>query len=226
MSGDLALEHVRVAGESTDSRQPAVIVLHGRGADERDLLPITERLPSELEVLSVRAPEPLGPGYTWYQLDLSRGGLHSSQPDPSDYDRSLRLLREFVEEAIDVYELDPERIGFLGFSQGAIVSLGLLAEAPTIPDWIVALHGYLPEQYAANELEPAAGQSVFIGAGLNDEVIPATRAEDAAERLRAAGINVTFRTYGVGHGTAPAEVDDVAKWVRVRLDAETGSESV
>jgi len=211
---DLPLEHVsRPPDDPTDGQTPAVVVLHGRGADERDLLPIAAELPDDLHVLSARAPDPLGPGYTWYELDLSGGGLHASQPDPEGFRRSLDLVADFVDAAVDAYALDPEGVGLLGFSQGAITSLATLVETPRHP-WVVALNGYLAASHDDPEaLAAAAGTPVFVGAGEHDGVIPPERAEAAADALRAAGLAVTFETYPVAHGTTPQEVADVAAFV-------------
>jgi len=117
----LPLTHVTDPPETTvDGRSPAVVVVHGRGADEQDLLSIAAQLPDELHVLSVRAPDRLQGGYTWYELDLSGGGLHESQPDQRDFERSLRLVHEFVDAAVDAYDLDPDRVGLLAFILSAV----------------------------------------------------------------------------------------------------------
>ncbi|KYH27586.1 putative hydrolase [Halalkalicoccus paucihalophilus] len=214
---DSPLEHVSNAPEtSTDGPAPAVVLIHGRGTNERDLLPIAGRLPDELHVLSVRAPDPLQGGYTWYELDLSAGGLHASQPHPEEFRRSLDLVYEFVEWAVGEYDLDPERVGLLGFSQGSITSLAALCEHPESYDWVVALNGYLPESHE-ERVENATGKPVFIGAGESDQIIPVERAERAAELLEEAGVDVRFEAYPVGHGTHPEEIRAVSAWVAERL---------
>jgi phospholipase/carboxylesterase len=214
MTGEsLPLTHVNEPPERTvDGRAPAVVVLHGRGADEQDLLPIAAQLPDELHVLSVRAPDRLQGGYTWYDLDLSGGGLHESQPDQRDFERSLRLVHEFVDAAVDAYDLDPDRVGLLGFSQGAITGLSALLERPDRYRWVVALNGYLAAEHE-DHVDAAAGKPVFVGCGAMDQVIPPERAERAAERLRQGGAEVRFERYGVGHGTTPEEITDVVQWL-------------
>jgi phospholipase/carboxylesterase len=212
----LPLEHVHVAPDApSDGAEPAVIVLHGRGANEEDLLPVARRLPDTLHVVSLRAPDRLGAGYTWYDLDLSAGGLHQSQPDEADFERSLELIADSVDTAIDAYGLDPDRIGLLGFSQGAISSMSALIERPDRYAWVVALHGYLAATHEGTDVD-LADAPVFVGAGTADEIIPVERAEAAADRLAAMGAAVTYRTYDVGHGVGQAELADVVEFVTDR----------
>ena len=214
MTAEIPLEYVHVEPESpTEGPAPAVFVLHGRGADEEDLLPIAQRLPGDRHVVSLRAPDRLQGGYTWYELDLSGGGLHQSQPDAEDFRRSLDLVSESVDAAVERFDLDEDRLGLLGFSQGAITSLSLLLEAPERYAWTVALHGYLAESHA--DVVPAGieGKPVFVGAGEADEIIPAARAEAAADRLRDVGADVTFEVYEAPHGVIPDEIQDAVAFV-------------
>jgi phospholipase/carboxylesterase len=212
---NIPLEHVHVApDDSLDSEPaPAVFVLHGRGADEEDLLPVAAELPDDHHVVSLRAPDPLQGGYTWYELDLSAGGLESSQPDAEDFRRSLDLIVESVEAATDAYGLDADRIGLLGFSQGAITSLSLLLEAPGRYAWVVALHGYLAESHAELDPDGIEGKPVFVGAGAGDRVIPESRTTAAVDRLEAVGAEVTSGSFPGGHGIGPQELESVVEFV-------------
>jgi len=213
---DLPLACVsRDPGTAVDGPAPAVVFLHGRGADERDLLPIAQFLPDDLHVLSARAPDRLDPGYTWYELDLSAGDLHDSQPDAEDFRRSLDSVHEFVAAAVERFDLDPARVGLFGFSQGAVTSLSALLERPEAYRWVVALNGYLAGMHE-DRVENAESTPVFVGCGERDQVIPAHRAERAADLLREAGADVTFDRYPVGHGTTPDELRDVSDWLDER----------
>ncbi|RAW45889.1 phospholipase [Halorubrum sp. 48-1-W] len=215
---EIPLEHVHVApGDDLDGA-PAVFVLHGRGADEEDLLPVAESLPDDLHVISLRAPDRLQGGYTWYEFDLSGGGLHESQPNPADFRRSLDLVEESVAAATDAYDLDADRIGLLGFSQGAITSFSLLVEDPGSYDWVVGLHGYLADSHADLSPDGIEGKPVFVGAGTGDRVIPESRAETAVERFAELGADVTYGTYATGHGIGREELADVVAFVEARLE--------
>jgi phospholipase/carboxylesterase len=210
---DLPLEHVHVdPDQPTDGPAPAVFVLHGRGADVHDLLPIARELPDDLHVVSLQAPTPMGPGYTWYELDLSAGGLHQSQPDADDFRRSLDLVDESIDAAVGAYDLDPDAVGLLGFSQGAITSFSLLVEAPARYAWVVGLHGYLAAEHAERDVD-LDGVPVFVGVGTSDQVIPASRGEAAATRLRELGADLTVERYQAPHGVSPDELRDLVAFV-------------
>ena len=216
---ELPLAHEFVPPQAeVQGRPPGLIVLHGRGADEQDLLPLARHLPEGLATVSLRAPESLMGGYTWYEIDTSDGGLHESQPEPSGFRRSLDLVSRAVQVSIETYDLDADRIGLLGFSQGAIMTFSLLLEAPTRYHWISAHHGYLAATHSDLAPEGLQGKPVFIGAGTADQLIPATRAESAAERFRALGCDVTFQTYPAGHGINGDELRDLTTFLDPMLD--------
>ncbi|WP_224335881.1 alpha/beta hydrolase [Haloprofundus halobius] len=211
---DIPLEHVHVEPTvSSDGPAPAVFVLHGRGADEEDLLPIAQQLPDTMHVVSLRAPDRLMGGYTWYELDMSAGGLHQSQPHAEEFRRSLDLISESIDAAVEAFDLDAENLGLIGFSQGSITSLALLLENPDRFAWVVALHGYLAESHADLEPPELTGKPVFVGAGSADQIIPAQRTEAAAERLRELGAEVSFSVYDVGHGVGRDELRDLVEFV-------------
>ena len=210
LDADLPLEHVYRPPDAESDR--LVVVLHGRGADETDLLPVADSLPP-MHVVSLRAPDRLMGGYTWYDLDMPDGDLHRSQPDEAGFRQSLDLVAEAVDSAREA--LGVADVGLLGFSQGSIVSTALLVESPDAYDWVVGLHGYLAASHADREVD-LDGRPVFLGAGQADEIIPESRVANAAERLREMGAAVTYETYGAGHGIARKELADVVAFVESR----------
>jgi phospholipase/carboxylesterase len=210
LDADLPLDHVYRPPDADDA--PLVVVLHGRGADETDLLPVADRLPPA-HVLSLRAPDPLMGGYTWYELDVPDGDIHRSEPDAADFRRSLGLVGESVSAARGA--LGAGTVGLLGFSQGSITSLALLVESPGDYDWVVGLHGYLAASHADGDAD-LDGTPVFLGAGRADGIIPESRVAAAAESLAGMGAEVTFESYDVGHGIGPDELRDVVAFVEAR----------
>lgn len=203
---EFPLTHVERSPDEQTTDAPAVILLHGLGGDEHDLLPHADDLPDDLHVLSVRAPHSTsGDGYAW----------KASGREP--FARSVELLAEFTERVPEAYDVDPERIGLFGFSQGAKAALVSLVEEPELFDWAVALNGYLPRSHNdADVISRAQGKSAFVGVGEEDTVIPPEYGEETADRLADAGLDVTFRSYPVGHRIADTAVEDVAEWLRSR----------
>jgi phospholipase/carboxylesterase len=130
----------------------------------------------------------------------------------------LDLVSRAVQVSIETYDLDADRIGLLGFSQGAIMAFSLLLEAPTRYYWISAHHGYLAATHSDLAPEGLQGKPVLIGAGTADQLIPATRAESAAERFRTLGCDVTFQTYPAGHGIDGDELRDLTTFLSSVLD--------
>jgi len=214
---ELPLEYAHIEPDTpSDGPAPAVFVLHGRGANEQDLLPIADELPNNLHIISLRAPDRLQGGYTWYELDLSAGGLQQSQPEPDDFARSLNLIADSVETAVEAFDLDADRLGLLGFSQGAITSMSLVLESPDDFEWIVALHGYLPASHRDLDPEGIAGKPMFIAAGSVDQIIPAARSEAAAERFEALGADVEYTVYDTAHGVSSEELADLVAFVEAQ----------
>lgn len=208
---DIPLEYVHREPD-TDSAS-AIFILHGRGADEQDLLPVAERLPGEHHIFSFRAPDRLRGGYTWYELDLSGGGLESSQPHPEEFRRSIDLVAESVDAAVEAFDLDADRLGLLGFSQGAITSFSAVLEAPDRFAWVVGLHGYLAEAHADAKPNGIDGKPIFVGGGKRDQIIPVSRSEAAADRFREIGADVRFESFNTGHGIGQGELDAVVEFV-------------
>lgn len=203
---DFPLTYVEKSPDEPTTAAPAVVLLHGYGADETDLLPYADRLPDELYVLSVRAPHSAGAnGYAWM----------AAGREP--FKESVDTLVEFVEVVPEVYDVDPDRIGLFGFSQGAKAALVALLEEPDLFDWAVSLNGFLPRTHNdASTISRARGKPVFVGVGETDSVLSPELGEETAERFADAGLDVTVRSYPVGHAIADEAVRDVAEWIRSR----------
>lgn len=208
---EIPLEYVH--REPDDETESALFILHGRGADEQDLLPVADQLPGDRHVISFRAPERLQGGYTWYELDLSAGGLEQSQPHAEEFRRSLDLVAESVNAAVDAFDLDAGSLSLLGFSQGAITTISLLLEEPERFAWVAAHHGYLAESHADEMPDGIEGKPVFVAGGKTDQIIPVHRSEAAADRLREIGADVTFGEFNTGHGIGRDELKSLVEFV-------------
>jgi len=209
---DLPLQHrSRPPADHSADASPAVVIVHGLGADEGDLLPLAAEFPDDRHVLSVRAPDPHGPGFSWFEFD--GGDPATARPVTEDFRRSRDLLDRFVDAAVERYDLAADRIGLFGFSQGAVLGMGSLVEAPERYAFCVAAHGFYPDDcIPADEVDRPA----FVSGGSDDTVVPPQRAARAADRLREAGCDVTERTYETGHRVGGTEADEAAAWIGER----------
>lgn len=212
---DAALTHLVVPPRApTEGRPPGLLLLHGRGSDERDLVGLAGALDPRLLVVSARAPARLGPGYHWY--DLYRVG----EPEPAGFGRSLDLLGRFVEEIVAGYNIAPERLFLLGFSQGAVMSGAVTLTRPNTVAGAVLLSGYLPLRSGlAIDEAGLRGRPVFIGHGTWDGVIGVDFGREANAFLTGIGADVTYREYPMEHSVGEAELRDIAAWLTGRLDA-------
>jgi phospholipase/carboxylesterase len=180
----------------------ALVLLHGRGADENDLHPLLDLLDPERKLLGATPGGPLRlppGGRHWYAL----GGIPT--PDPETFLATAPRLAGFL----DALPVPPERILLGGFSQGTVMSLAMaLGPDRPRPAAVLALSGFLP-RVPGYPLDPTrlAGAPVAVAHGTLDPVIPSRFGAEAAETLAAAGADVLRLESDVPHMVDPAWVE-------------------
>lgn len=190
-----------------------LVLHHGRGADEQDLLGLADVLDPErrLHVVTPRAPLaiPGWPGYHWYLVP--RVGY----PDPETFRAALAALAELHDELWERTGLTPERTVLGGFSMGSVMSysLGLPAERPA-PAGILAFSGFVPvvegwEPHLADRTTTRA----FVAHGRNDPIMDVAFARRARELLEAGGLGVAYHESDVAHTIDPAHLPAAADWL-------------
>jgi phospholipase/carboxylesterase len=195
----------------------ALVLFHGRGADELDLYPLLDVLDPERRLLGAtpRGPLALPPGGAhWYAVQ------QIGYPHPptflATFERAGRWLDAFVAEA----GIPMDRVVLGGFSQGAVMTYALgLGEGRPRPAALVALSGFLPtvEGFSLvleDELPPVA-----IGHGVFDSVIEVGWGRKARATLEAAGAAVTYRESPLPHAIDPRFVAELAPWIERALAA-------
>jgi len=203
----------------SSERHPAVIMLHGRGADEEDLLGIAPALDPGLMVLSVRAPYPFayGGGYTWY--DVGEVGT----PEPTMFASSYGSLVAFVDEVCAGYPIDTGRLFLYGFSMGSVMSFALGLTLPERFRGIVANSGYVPERtHLELRWDALAATSFFIAHGTQDPVIPVALARRARELFAASNAPISYTEYPMGHEISEGSLDDTVRWMAPLLTRGAG----
>jgi phospholipase/carboxylesterase len=212
------LEHRVLFPESAHApKHPTLVMLHGRGADEEDLISLAERYDPRLLILSVRAPFPFpgGPGYTWY--DVGRVGT----PDPAMFRKSYDSLSQFIDDALRSYPVDPERLFLLGFSMGSVMSYALSLTRPEPFRGVIAHSGYVPEgTHLSLRWGDLGTLAFFIAHGTLDPVIPVEFARRARRLFDGSKARVTYREYDMGHQISEESLNDSALFLAELLAKE------
>ena len=197
---------------SHEQPTPGLLLLHGRGADEADLMGLVSALDTRLTVVSPRAPFRFGPGFAWF------GTTPDGGQDSETLRASLEVARQFIEEMLLAYSIDPGQLFVMGFSQGAVMSAGL---AMTMPDirGVVMHSGYMPGT-ANVEGTPALldGKPFFVAHGTYDDLVPVSWGRSAAEYLEEQGAKVTYNEYPIGHSISEESLYELSEWLSRELD--------
>jgi len=210
-----SLHHAVFLPTRKGGRFPAVVAIHGRGADENDLVPLVLSLErSDLVLVSPRAPFPFpSGGFTWYDI------IQEAVPDPESFGVSLTSFHRFIDEIKADYPIDPNRIILLGFSQGSVMAYALALSNPTLFRAVAALSGYIPlRSQLTFDLEKLKDRPFFISHGTYDEVIATRFGREAAQFLKDAGAQVTYREYLMGHQISQETMRDLEGWFKPILD--------
>jgi phospholipase/carboxylesterase len=203
---------------ATGDPEGALVLFHGRGADEHDLFPLLDMLDPERRLLgaTARGPLSLPPGGAhWYAVH--RVGY----PDPETFHATYPQVADWLDGLLGEHGIAPARTVLGGFSQGSVMSyaLGLGSGRPR-PAGIMALSGFIPEVEGFElDLGKAAGLPVAIGHGTNDPVISVEFGRDARERLVNAGADVLYRESPMAHTIDPRFLADLPAWLRATLDS-------
>lgn len=210
----LSLPHLIRPDSGKTARPPALFMLHGYGSDEEDLFSFARELPEDLFVISLQAPYRLEPfGHAWYAIDFNAPQGKWNNLEQAETSREL-VLRT-IEEAIQQYGLDPDRINLLGFSQGSILSYALALSYPERIKSVIALSGYIDKAmlvpgYKEKDLKAL---QIYASHGQVDMVIPVSWAQRTSELLESLKIEHLYEEYPVGHGVSPKNLDSFKTWM-------------
>jgi phospholipase/carboxylesterase len=193
--------------------QGLLVLHHGRGTEESDLLGLADALDPErrLRVVTPRAPLSLpgSPGYHWYLVP--RVGY----PDPETFYAARAALAELHDELWEQTGVGPERTVLGGFSMGSVMSyaMALGADRPAVAG-ILAFSGFVP---VVEGWEPSLadrrGTRAFIAHGRRDPIMEVGFAQRARDLLEAGGLEVTYRESDVGHQIDPVHLVDATAWL-------------
>jgi predicted esterase len=202
MADDLSFEHVFRAPASAHA--PTLLLLHGTGGNEHDLVPLADTLAPGAGVLSPRG-KVLERGMPRFFRRLSEGVF-----DLDDLRIRTRELAAFVAAAASHYGLDPAGIVAVGFSNGANIAASTLLLEPGTLAGAILFRAMVP--IVPDPLPSLGGTPVFMSNGRTDSLIPAAEAERLAVLLRQAGAIVDAEWQPGGHQLTRQDLAQAQKW--------------
>lgn len=203
------LDTIEIPAEETE--RAAIIGLHGRGSDPRDIAGLARALalPSVRWILPA-APIPMGPGYTWY----SRPYTDLSPENRAEFNQSRELLLDLLRQVRANSE--GRQAAFLGFSQGGVLATEMAVRSPEPVDAAVSLSGglYEPDRLHAEISDSAHSTPIFWGHGIYDSILPISAAREQAHVLRTNAMDLTFKEYPLDHSISADELQDARAFLQ------------
>ncbi|WP_026695256.1 alpha/beta hydrolase [Peribacillus kribbensis] len=198
------MRHIFNEGTSKDA--PVLLLLHGTGGTENDLLGLAELISPESAVLSVRGNVSEN-GMPRFFRRLAEGVF-----DEEDLIFRTKELNDFLEEAAGKYGFDRNNMVAVGYSNGANIAGSLLFHYEHALKGAVLHHPMVPRRGIS--LPDLSGIPVFIGAGKNDPICPASETEELGRLLVEAGASVAVHWENYGHQLTRTEVDAAGDWFK------------
>jgi phospholipase/carboxylesterase len=190
--------------QGNDSKRPTLLLLHGTGGTEQDLLQLAAHIDSDASILSVRGNVSEN-GMPRFFKRLAEGIF-----DMDDLKFRTNELHEFIDSASIEYGFDRNNVIALGYSNGANIAANLLFTSADALKGAILHHPMVPNREAA--LPDLTGIPVFIAAGTNDPICPAQESIDLKDFLANAGASVELHWENHGHQLTMPEVEAAKEW--------------
>jgi phospholipase/carboxylesterase len=188
----------------------ALVLFHGRGADEHDLFPLFDFLDPERRLVGVtpRGPFSFPPGGAhWYKLQ------EVGFPDRETFHATFDEVGKWLDDFLGEHGLTHDKAVLGGFSQGAVMAYSFgLAKGRPRPAALLAFSGFIPVVDGL-ELDLAEVPPVAIGHGIYDPIIPVDFGRRARQLLEEAGASVLYREYPLPHAIDPSFLMELRGWL-------------
>jgi predicted esterase len=207
MTEDLGFIHRFVPATDSASGE-TLIVLHGTGGNENDLIGIGQAIAPGAAILSPRG-NVLENGAPRFFRRIAEGVF-----DPKEVRSRAEELTRFIRAAVVTYRLDRSRLYGLGYSNGANVAATMMLIEPDILQSAILFRPMVV--YEPTEKTDLSGSAVFISAGRMDQIVPTASVERLAELFETAHAEVTLKWQLGGHNLVPSEVREAADWLALQ----------
>jgi phospholipase/carboxylesterase len=196
-----------------------LILLHGYGADEHDLLGLAPNLDPRFDIRSVQGPVALQQGgRAWFNLSIQGDG--TPRFDLAQAEASRKTLLRFIFEAVAADEADPERVYLAGFSQGAMLAEAIALTVPQRVAGVVGMSGRIPGEVQAQAApaEALTGLPILVVHGTQDPLLPIENGRASQAFLSKLPVALTYREFPMAHQISPDSLRTVTGWLTARLN--------
>ncbi len=191
-----------------------ILLVHGYGANERDLYDLSSFFGKGSMTLSLRAPIALNgyQSFAWFEISITRGDILVDIPQAHT---SLAMLSACVEQASQAYQVMPEQVFLVGFSQGATMAALVALSRPDLVAGAAILSGIYPSPLLETPPDAAllSKRRFLVAHGTQDMVVPIEQGRATYTWLSQLGLDVTYHEYPSGHGISQEELQDLAAWL-------------
>ncbi|ARM31488.1 alpha/beta hydrolase [Prosthecochloris sp. HL-130-GSB] len=203
--------------------QNILVMLHGYGSNEKDLIQLAPSLGQGLRYISIRAPLQLAPEmYGWFPIEFTPGGITY---DPELAAEARQRLSLCLQTIIETLRPRGGKVWLMGFSQGAVMSYLTALSEPSLLHGVIALSGKFPDE--AIEKYPVTDTTALLPFlvmhGTYDEVLPVAHARHARVLLQNEVSDFCYKEYPAGHTITMEALDDLNIWLEARLGNRSGN---
>jgi predicted esterase len=200
---DLDFIHQFIPGAT--AKAPVLLLLHGTGGDENDLIPLGRELLPGAALLSLRG-KVLENGMPRFFRRLAEGVF-----DLQDLERRTEELGRFIEAARREYALEENKLVAVGYSNGANIAAALILREPRHLSGAVLFRAMVP--FTPESIPDLRGMSIFLSAGNRDPIVPAANTKRLASLFEAGGAEVSLAWHTGGHELGQDDLDAAKVWI-------------
>ena len=211
---NLPLTFLQRPAAATTPRPWLLVLMHGVGSNEQDLMGLAPQIPERFHVLSLRAPFRMGPGaHAWFDFSIEPNGERTI--NEAQEAQSRALAAQAIASAAEQLGIPPERVVVGGFSQGGIMALSLLLTQPALMQAAMVWHGRLLTQMLPQAAPPDAlrGKQMWLSHGTHDNVIPLAHAQAIAHHMAPLPVTLAYHEFPGAHEIRPSELAATVTWL-------------
>lgn len=191
-----------------------MLALHGVGSNEKDLISVAEEISPDSIVLSLRSPIELSSNaFSWFQVQFtSSGPVHNWNEAKLNFE----LLEKEILFISKKYEIPLSQISVMGFSQGSIMTMGLLLQSSLDLGQYLCFSGRTLPEFASFGLANPMNimkKKLFLAHGIHDGTLPVKFARESKSLMEKLNVNMTYREFDGGHGLTEQIISEAKSWL-------------